>query len=258
MNETVSVNGRNVSYRQIQGSGAGRTILMVHGAGDHSWIWNSQMDFLGDHHRRIAVDLPGRIGSDGPPIDKAPEFRTSVREFAQSLQLESFVLFGHSMGGSIALDFALHHAEMLDGFVMVGSSPSWGMGTQEESLLRDDPEAAVEKINAEFGDIFSRHTAQSIRDENLRQGKAVPPATAAADILACMTYHLEGDLERIDVPVLVICGDEDAGSLPGSRLCGDKLPRADFELVNRCGHVIMIEQPDVLNAALARFVDSLG
>ena len=45
MSETVSVNGRNVSYRQIQGSGAGRTILMVHGAGDHSWIWNSQTDF---------------------------------------------------------------------------------------------------------------------------------------------------------------------------------------------------------------------
>ena len=77
-------------------------------------------------------------------------------------------------------------------------------------------------------------------------------------MIACATYHLEDELEGIDVPALVICGDEDDPSLPGSRLCGEKLPRATFELVERCGHPIMIEQPEVLNGALARFLDSLG
>ena len=52
-------------------------------------------------------------------------------------------------------------------------------------------------------------------------------------------------------------GDAYLHNSPYRGLCGDKLPRARFELVERCGHPIMIEQPEVLNAALARFLDSV-
>ena len=226
MSETLVVDGRGVSYRQIESSGDGCTVLMVHGATDHGWIWGSQMKALDARHRRVAIDLPGRVGTDGPPIDDAAGFRAFIKAVADGLQLEPFVFCGHSMGGSMALDFALHHPQSLAGFVMVGSSPSWGMDEAETSLLRQDPENALRQVSADFGDPFSRHTAQAIKDEMFRQAEAVPPATGAADMLACATYHLEEELASIDVPALVICGDEDDPSLPGSRLCAEKLPRA--------------------------------
>ena len=258
MSSTTTIDGRNVSYRQSGATGSGHTVLMVHGATDHSWIWKNQMEALNARHRCVAVDLPGRIGTDGPPIDAAAGFRAFIASVADALELEPFVFCGHSMGGSMALDFALHHPGSLDGFVMVGSSPSWGMPDDEVALLRADPEGALSKLAETFGDMFSRHTEQAIKDELLREAEAVPAATGAADMLACATYHLEADLERIEVPALVICGDEDEPSLPGSRLCGEKLSRASFQLVERCGHPIMVEQPEVLNDALGRFLDSLG
>ena len=60
------------------------------------------------------------------------------------------------------------------------------------------------------------------------------------------------------MPALVICGDEDESSLAGSRLCGDKLPNARFQLVDKCGHPIMTEQPEVLNDAMDGFLRSLS
>ena len=263
MGETVAVDGRSVSYRQSAGrtdsgdSGDGYTVLMVHGATDHGWIWGRQMEALGPHHRCVAIDLPGRIGTDGPPIEDAQGFRVFIKAVAEALRLEPFVFCGHSMGGSMALDFALHHPQSLVGFAMVGSSPSWGMGAEEVSALREDPEGALREFMESFGDPFSRHTAQVIKDEMSKQAEAVPPAASVADMLACATYHLESELAGIGVPALVICGDEDEPSLPGSRRCGKELPRATFELVERCGHPIMIEQPAVLNAALGRFLDAL-
>ena len=257
MSETLSVDGQTISYRHREGTGDGRNVLMVHGATDHSWIWSNQLAALSDRHRLVVIDLPGRIGSDGPPIDNAAGFRAFIKGVTSAIGLEPFVFCGHSMGGSMALDFALHHPESLDGFMMVGSSPSWDMSPALCSLLREDVEEALKQMSEEFGDMFSRYTAQAIKDELFRQAKAVPPLTGAADMLACATYHLEDDLADIDVPAYVICGDEDEPSLPGSRLCGEKLPQATFELVERCGHPIMVEQPEVLDVALERFLSSL-
>ena len=257
MSETLSVDGQKVSYRNREGTGDGRNVLMVHGATDHSWIWSNQLAALSDRHRLVAIDLPGRIGSDGPPIDNAAGFRALVKSVTSTISLEPFVFCGHSMGGSMALDFALHHPESLDGFMMVGSSPSWDMSPALRLLLREDAEEALKQMAGEFGDMFSQYTSQAIKDELFRQAEAVPPLTGVADMLACATYHLEDDLADIDVPAYVICGDEDEPSLPGSRLCGEKLPRATFELVERCGHPIMVEKPEILNVALERFLSSL-
>ena len=109
MSSTTTIDGRNVSYRQSGATGSGHTVLMVHGATDHSWIWKNQMEALNPRHRCVAVDLPGRIGTDGPPIDAAAGFRAFIASVADALELEPFVFCGHSMGGSMALDFALHH-----------------------------------------------------------------------------------------------------------------------------------------------------
>ena len=253
---TTRVGQCAVSYREEAGDGTGQTVLMVHGATDHSWIWKNQMRDIDDRHRRIAVDLPGRIGTDGPPIDNAEDFRAFIAGFADHMKLKPFVFVGHSMGGSMALDFAAHKGDRLAGFAMVGSSPRWEIESSHIELLRSDPAKGVQVANDDFG-LFSQYTSQSVRDELYQEAERVPVETGAADLIACATYDLERSLEKIRLPALVICGDEDPGSLPGSQLCAARLHGASFEPVERCGHSIMVEQPGVLTRALNDFLDTV-
>ena len=207
-------------------------------------------------HRRVTVNLPGRLGTDGPAVDNAAEFRAFISSFCERLQLAPFVFVGHSMGGSIALDFAAHHADRLLGFAMVGSSPRWDIENSFVELLRNDPAAGIKAANEDFG-LFSKYTEPAVRDELYAEAQRVPALTGATDLIACTTYDLEHHLGDIALPALVICGDEDPGSLPGSKLCGQRLADATFELVEHCGHSIMVEHPEVLNRALNHFLDSL-
>ncbi len=60
------------------------------------------------------------------------------------------------------------------------------------------------------------------------------------------------------MPVLVVVGDEDEMSIPGSRLVAEKVSKARFEMVSPSGHPIMIEQPERLNTILADFLKGLS
>ena len=254
----VKVGERNISYRMSEGPRRGHTVLMIHGATDHSATWENQFQHLEKEHTPVTVNLPGRLGSEGPPIYNNADFREFISAFGDSLGIATFVICGHSMGGSISLDFAFHHPDKLKGFIMVASSPSWEVPDATAELLRKDPANGTVASLKEFGDIFSKHTPEHIRQQALRVQEQVTVDTKAADLLACSTFHLEEDLGKINVPALVICGDEDDSSLPGSRLCGDKLPKAHFQFVEKCGHTIMLEQPEVLNDAIDGFLSSLA
>jgi pimeloyl-ACP methyl ester carboxylesterase len=254
----VNVDGRNISFRIPEGPRKGHTVLMIHGATEYNGSWENQFRYLEKEHTPVTVNLPGRVGSEGPPVDNDADFREFIRAFGDALGIAPFVVCGHSMGGSISLDFALHYPDRLEGFIMVASSPSWEFGEEMVDLLRKDPREGAEVSANEFGDMFSKHTPEHIKQQVLALSKQVPVEAQAADLVACTTFHLEGDLQRINVPALVICGDEDGPSLPGSRLCAEKLPNARFQLVEQCGHPIMMEQPDVLNNAMDSFLKSLS
>ena len=209
-------------------------------------------------HTPVTVNLPGRVGSEGPPAYNGADSRAFIRAFGDALGIAPFVICGYSMGGSISLDFALNYPDRLKGFIMVASSPSWEFPEVMVELLRKDPHKAAETSAENFGDMFSKHTPEHIKQQVLKVSAQVSVETKAADLLACTTFHLEEDLERIHVPALVICGDEDESSLAGSRLCAQRLANARFQLVEKCGHPIMMEQPKVLNDAIDGFLGSLS
>jgi len=254
--KTIKIRDRHVTYEEMVGEGCGQTLLLVHGAADHSWIWHDAIYGINSRHRRIAINLPGRLGSDGPPIGCAQDFRTFITELVEKMAIERFVFMGHSMGGSMALDFAVHCGDRLIGFGMLGSSPKWEIDADLVKLLKNDPEKGVKAVNDDFG-LFSSHTVHDVRRKFYFETGSVSAETAAVDLLACTTYQLEDVLETIALPALIVCGDEDIGSLPGSRLCAARIRDVKFVEISRCGHSLLIEQPKQLTQALNNFVDGL-
>ncbi|MEE9199076.1 MAG: alpha/beta hydrolase, partial [Dehalococcoidia bacterium] len=91
-------------------------------------------------------------------------------------------------------------------------------------------------------------------DEQLR---TTPAEACLADSENCASYDLEVELHKIDLPALVVCGDEEKW-IDGSRTIHARLPNSTFEIVPAAGHAIMVEQPDRLNAAIGSYLATLS
>lgn len=254
---SVIVNGDKINFEAGEGFDSGQrrgqTVLLVHGATDNHRIWRHQMDALFKDHSPIAVDLPGHLDSEGAAINNAGGFRAFVKGLADALDLAPFVFVGHSMGGSMALDFAVHHGEMLKGVVMVGSSPSWEISEEELQPWKDDPE----RMRQESDEMYSRQTSTEIKEWVSRQTAGTPGEVCYADLAACNTFDPSPDFSKVTLPIMAVVGDEDVMSIPGSELVAEKVSGAQYDLITACGHPIMVEHPDILNDLLLKFLNKL-
>ena len=116
-----------------------------------------------------------------------------------------------------------------------------------------DPEEAS-RGNLEY--LFAKETSQQARDAYDRQLRKASVAVCKADLETCRSFDLSGRLHEVTVPTAVICGDQEAW-IEGSRRLHEGIAGSRYEAIPRAGHAIALEQPEALNAALYRFLESL-
>ena len=255
----VEVNGRAVSTfgPQAGGSGAagasggGQTVLLVHGAFDTHGFWQHVQPSLDARHRVISVDLPGHGDSAGPALVGASAYLDFFTRLVEALDLPRFVFCGHSMGGSMAVDYALAHPGRLAGLLPLSSAPDWDISPADIAQWDEDSDGAF--VTNE-GYLFAADTSQSIRDDYGRQIRTTAPANCRSDLETCRTFDLRGRLSEVSTPTLVVSGDQEFW-LEGSQLLHAGISAAKLELVGGAGHAIAFEQPaqlaQVINAFLA-------
>ena len=121
----------NIQYKQMKvgkldihyfTGGHGEPLLVIHGGGDGARSWLETIAHLTEHYRIYVPDLPGfgRSQSVGNGHD-IPEFVEFVEELSTSLGLKRFHLMGHSIGGGIALRYALRFPHKIKKLVLVSS-----------------------------------------------------------------------------------------------------------------------------------------
>jgi len=117
--KTIKVDGLDVRYYT---AGQGEPLVVIHGGGGDARTWRRNIAELAKNYTVYAPDLPGYGGSQ--PLDGAyyiPELVEFVDKFARSLGLEKFNLVGHSLGGGIALNYALKSPHKIKKLVLVSS-----------------------------------------------------------------------------------------------------------------------------------------
>ena len=254
----IEIEDRRVHYELPPGADParprGRLVLLVHGAFDNSTYWRHVYRHLQIHHTPLAIDLPDHGGWGSPVLRGAGEHLAFLDALVEALQLSHFVFCGHSMGGSMAVDFALHHAARLSGLVGLGSSPDWEIDEKEIDIWDRDPDEAF-RGNLHY--LFADETSQELRDAYDRQMRTTPVAACKADLETCRSFDLSGRLHEVTVPSAVVCGEQEFW-IEGSRRLHEGIARSHLELVPRAGHAIALEHPEALNAALDRFLALLA
>lgn len=248
---TVQVDGFDVYY---QSSGNpevhNQTVVLVHGASVNSHLWRRQLPYLSRRCHSIAVDLPGHGRSDGLGTDVAG-YSTFLLHFLTALALvRPIVLVGHGMGGLVALRFALDRPERVAGLVLtaVGSSASVPAELLAASE-RDDPICAR---------LPALMPASAIPNDEVVHWKNARPEVRHADLLACHSCDLAGELGDLVAPALILVG---ACDVPPVREAAESLqagvPGARLVEIEGAGHYPMSQHPGPFNAALWGFIRRL-
>ncbi len=250
----LTVHDERIHYHEAGETGrTGRTVVLLHGSGGTGRKWAAQLAGIAGH-RIIAPDLPGHGQSEGRARSSVSEYREFVSDLVKLLGLKRFVIGGHSLGGAIALDFALTSPDMLEGVILVGSG---GRLRVMPALLETLARGELPVGNLEFS--YASSTSRDVLDDAAKEMASVPAGVYLADFQACDRFDVMDRLERITVPTLVICGKEDRMTpVKYSEYLIGRIPNAKLALIPDAGHMAMIEQPAAVNEHIAAFLSSLS
>jgi len=240
-------------------------LLFLHGVGGSRAAWDRQLPFfqrLG--YRAEAWDQPGYGGTPlVEPYDLAQVSAALLRRM-DALGGEPVVLIGHSMGGLLAQEAYARFPRRIKALVLTFTSPSFGGGNQDfvdkfvaARIGPLDEGRSMAQIAARLMPGM-RGTASDPGGLELAQGimSALPPATYRKAVHLLTTFDRREQLPRIAVPTLLIAGSDDRVA-PANVMerMAQKVPGAEFILLQGCGHLGPMDQPEPFNEALRGFLE---
>jgi pimeloyl-ACP methyl ester carboxylesterase len=230
-------------------------LVFIHGSGADHRIWIKQYTKFKDDFNVAVIDLPGHGQSEGTGEQDVTLYVEWVKKFLESLAMEKPVLIGHSLGAAISLVFATRYGEMLSGIVPVGGGARMPVNEMILKGLKTDPEfvialAAKFSVSKENRERMSRTVIEGLSRAN--------PDILYGDLLACDRLDITGQISRIRIPTLILCGVDDKMTPPTlSQFLRDNIPGSQLSLVENAGHMVMLENEGAFNMLLRTFVESL-
>ena len=204
--------------------GNGEPLVFIHGLSDNLLYWEFLANNLKNDYEVIRFDLRGHgeseLGSDEITVDTYAE---DLNGLLDELNISNVNLIGLSLGGAIALDFAVRYPQKTSSLVLMSS---FYKADEYLSNILNQFKKALENGFEEFYDlILPMVLCPDVIDANadeLNQLKELASKTAntrayikAVD--ACLNFNVEDDLSQIDVPALVLAGKYDEISLLASQ-----------------------------------------
>lgn len=256
-------------------SGSGDPIVFVHEfSGDHR-SWEPQVRYFSRRRRCITFDARGYPPSDVPEeLDQYSQDHAVADLLAvlDHLSIERASIVGLSMGGFTALHFALRNPARAEAVVIAGvgygSTPEDDQGWKDDveelaSLYVEDPKRAAASHSMAPG--RSPFRAKDPRGWQEFAGQlAEHPGVGSANTLRGVQkerpnlYHLRDELAALEVPVLVITGDEDEPCLEPSLYLKRTAPTAGLVVLPKTGHTSNLEEPALFNGMVDDFLASVA
>lgn len=251
---TLRLNDVEIHYER---TGDGPTALcLIHGSGGSSAAWRPQLARIADTARVIALDLPGHGKSSGDGCVRIEEYAAVVREFVRRLQLEHFVIGGHSMGGAVAQAFALAHPTLLTGLVLVGTGARLRVLPRIFELLEKDYSEGVRFVVQKA---LAISAPREIRESLVHQMLQTPQRVTVGDLRSCDAFDVMEQISKLKVPTLIICGTEDELTPPKyAQFLATKISTAKLILIPGAGHYVQLERPEETTAGIRNFLATLN
>lgn len=255
----IALNGISIAYDDIGGGDI--ALVLVHGHPFNRSMWKPQIDAASHAgYRVIASDLRGYGETSVVPGKMTLDiFARDIATLLDHLEVGAIVLGGLSMGGQIAMEFCRLYPQRVRGLLLAATFPQAETEEGQRSrhatadrLLREGMATYAREILPKMMAPCSIATLPSIADQVLAMMQATHPAGAAA--------ALRGRAERpsyaqtlagLDIPALVVVGDEDAFTTRADANSMHALLRkSELVRMEGIGHMPNLERSDEFNAAM--------
>ncbi|MEW5873745.1 MAG: 2-succinyl-6-hydroxy-2,4-cyclohexadiene-1-carboxylate synthase [Candidatus Zixiibacteriota bacterium] len=272
MMQTIRTADVEWSYRRT-GRDDAPTIVLLHGFTGCAEVWQDIADALSETHHCVIPDLPGHGNTVGPT---APEECTLDRaagrlsQFCDELGLRGVAVWGYSMGGRLALQWALLDPGRISALILESASPGIAEPGEREARRLADNQLAdrIASIGvAAFAEewmanpLFAsqkelpeerRHLGRRLREKNTAAGLALSLRGMGTGVQT----PLHDRLPHLSMPVLVLAGARDAKFCGIGDAMSGVIPRASFRIVSGAGHAVSWERPqtcvDIVRSFLER------
>ncbi len=242
--------------------GSGEPLLLIMGLSYPSYMWHRSRPVFAKSYRTIALDNRGVGQSDVPPgVYSIALMASDAAAVLDAAGLESAHVFGASMGGMIAQEFALEYPRRVRSLILgctAAGGPQAVKAQPEalEALLRRDvtPEESKEAI---IPFIYDPATPRERIDEDMViRMKWYPTAQGyMGQQQGIFGWEAYSRLDQIAAPTLVIHGETDRLVPSGNaRLIAEKIPAAKLVLIPHASHIFETDQPAAAHQAILQFL----
>ena len=264
----------NVDSAQIyyETAGKGTPLVMIHAGVADSRQWNNEFEFFARNHQVLRYDMRGHGKSE--PVDGEFSHMSDLASLLNTLELQGpLVLMGCSMGGGLAMDFALTHPSRMRALIMVGSGPS-GLELDvltpakfaeaekaykagdldlvaeiETQIWFDGTERAPQQVNQAMRKLAYEMNRKALDHEAKKLGKRLPNTDVQAF----------DRLKELNIPVLVIVGAHDTPYiLAAADYMIEKISSARKARIEDAAHLPNMDQPQEFQTIVNAFLESLS
>jgi proline iminopeptidase len=283
----VRTDSARLYYRTV---GEGRPIIVLHGGPDfdHHYLL-PEMDRLADSFRLVYYDQRGRGRSAGEVRPGEVSIASEVEDLddvRRHFGFDSVAVLGHSWGGVLAMEYATRHPDRVSHLILVNTAPASAEDALvlREHLLNTRPAGDVERMRAlasspryQAGNLeaeaeyYRIHFSVALRrPERLEQviGRlrahfdeaSVLTARAIEQRLYDETWRSDGydlipRLQALDIPTVVVHGENDIVPVALAAHVAQAMPRARLAVLDECGHFAYLELPDAFYEQVASLFD---
>ena len=253
-------------------TGAGAPVIFVHEFAGDLRRWEAQLRHFGQRYHAIAYNARGYPPSDAPEeVGKYSQDRAAddIAAVLDHLQLSRAHIVGLSMGGFATLHFGFRHAPRARSLTVAGCG--YGANPAKREDFRAEVAASAALLLEQGTEKFAERYAYGptrVQLENksprafadfkrqLAEHSDIGSANTLLGVLRerPSLYDLKDQMKALNVPTLILAGDEDWPCLLPGILMKEIIPSAALAVMPNCGHAINIEDPDAFNRIVGNFL----
>lgn len=260
----VSIGDINLYYEV---HGQGEPVVLIIGYTAHGGQWGSIRDKLAEKFQVIIPDNRGAGRSDKPKIPYTASMMASdIAGLLDELGLATASVFGHSMGGMIAQEFALSYPERLNNLILGGTNCGGSKAVNDPEAVKFLTDYAATKQPVEekvrimipwqlCGEFIENHSDEIEKIVATWCEYAAPARTFFCQGNIFMTFDAHDRLPDIKAPTLVIAGTADR-LMPNenSKLLASRIPNAELALIQNAGHFFFIDSAEKASKTVVDFL----
>jgi pimeloyl-ACP methyl ester carboxylesterase len=265
------IDGVNLFYEDV---GQGPPLVFVHEfAGDYR-SWQPQVRFFGRRYRTLAFNARGYPPSDVPEDPKAysqDRAADDIRGLLDALGIARAHVCGLSMGGYATLHFGLRYPQRALSLVVAGAG--YGSVRGERAQFQKDAELTAQRFERDGRAAAESYAKGPTRvqymdkdpqgwqefAQQLLGGSAQGHALTLRGVQMTRpsVFDLEARLEKLEVPTLIVTGDEDDPCLEPAVFMKRKIATAGLVVIPKSGHAVNLEEPDIFNRVVLDFLTAV-